>query len=55
VSPPKTIRIDPELWPISGEVEAVEVKPVTLSPEATEAATEKGEGKEKAGAKAKAK
>jgi len=55
VWPPKTIRIDPELWPISGEVEAVEVKPVTLSPEATEAATEKRPGNEKAPGKAKAK
>lgn len=38
VWPPEIIRIDPELWPISGEVEAIEKKPVSASPEATEAA-----------------
>jgi len=44
VKVPGQIRIDPELWPISSEAEEVEVKPVSLSPEATEAA-EKGEEK----------
>jgi hypothetical protein len=36
------IRIEPERWPISREGEAIEAKPVSLSPEAAEAAT-KGE------------
>jgi hypothetical protein len=43
VSPPPLIHIEPDRWPISGEAEAIETKPVSLSPEATEAA-EKAEG-----------
>lgn len=35
---PPQIRIDPENWPISGDLEAVEAKPVSLSPEETEKA-----------------
>jgi hypothetical protein len=42
VTPPLLIRIEPERWPISREGEAIEAKPVSLSPEAAEAAT-KGE------------
>jgi hypothetical protein len=39
VTPPPLIRIEPERWPISREEEAIEAKPVSLSPEAAEAAT----------------
>lgn len=38
VKVPPQIRIDPENWPISGDLEAVEAKPVSLSPEETEKA-----------------
>ncbi len=38
VKVPPQIRIDPECWPISGDVEALETKPVSLSPEETEKA-----------------
>ncbi len=38
VMPPPLIRIEPERWPISGDAVAIERKPVSLSPEATEAA-----------------
>jgi hypothetical protein len=38
VTPPPLIRIEPERWPISGDAVAIERKPVSLSPEATEAA-----------------
>ena len=31
VWPPKIIRIDPELWPISEDLESIETKPVELS------------------------
>jgi len=43
---PPQIRIDPENWPVSGDLEAVEAKPVGLSPEETEKA-EKAEKAEK--------
>jgi hypothetical protein len=35
---PSQIRIDPECWPVSGDLEAVQAKPVSLSPEETEKA-----------------
>ncbi|NLT71701.1 MAG: hypothetical protein GXX91_13555 [Verrucomicrobiaceae bacterium] len=44
VSPPERIAIDPELWPISGEVESLEEKPVGLADDPEEG--EEGEAKE---------
>lgn len=38
VTPPPLIRIEPERWPISKEEEAIEAKPVSLSPDSPEAA-----------------
>lgn len=48
VWPPETIRLEPEYWPVSGEADEIEAKPVSLSPEATAEA----EATEAAGAKA---
>jgi hypothetical protein len=53
VKVPPQIRIDPENWPISGDLEAVEAKPVSLSPEETEKAKAETGGPSEAG-KAKA-
>ena len=39
--PQERLRIDPELWPISGEVEVIEKKPVELSDEPVEESSEK--------------
>lgn len=44
---PPQIRIEPSCWPISGELEAIESKPVRLSPEATEAAVDGPPGSSK--------
>lgn len=48
VAPPERIRIDPEHWPISEELEAIEAKPVKLS-DKPEDATGAGGGKAKEG------
>lgn len=46
VSPPERIEIDPDLWPISGEVEPLEEKPVELADEPEEGEAKEGDAKE---------